>query len=75
MVSNLNLMLFYIFRCDLCTDGVPQVQNLKEEADLLVRVIATNCVSIMYDYFSCVDISYIKKKVVGRSNLLLFFRY
>ena len=52
------------------------MQNLKEEADLLVRVIATNCVSIMYDYFSCVDISYIKKKkVVGRSNLLLFFRY
>lgn len=41
------------------------MQNLKEEADLLVRVIATNCVSIMYYYFSCGNISYKKiKKVV-----------
>ncbi|KAK7820090.1 atp-dependent dna helicase q-like sim [Quercus suber] len=46
--------------CDLCTDGVPQMQNLKEEADLLVRVIATNCGSTFmddsYDDTTCTDI-------------------
>ncbi|KAM3704815.1 hypothetical protein ACJW31_03G034300 [Castanea mollissima] len=45
--------------CDLCTDGVPQMQNLKEEADLLVRVIATNCGRTFmdsYDDTTCTDI-------------------
>ena len=31
----------------MCTDGPPQMQNLKEEAEILVRVVAAYCVSII----------------------------
>uniref|UniRef100_A0A2N9J9E4 DNA 3'-5' helicase n=1 Tax=Fagus sylvatica TaxID=28930 RepID=A0A2N9J9E4_FAGSY len=35
--------------CDMCTDGPPQMQNLKEEAEILVRVVAAYCGSTLLD--------------------------
>lgn len=34
-------------RCDVCVDGPPEMQNLKEEAIILMQVIATYNVRMM----------------------------
>lgn len=40
-------------RCDVCVKGPPNMQNLKEEADILMQVIAAHRVSI-FDIYVCV---------------------
>lgn len=38
-----------ICRCDVCVDGPPEMQNLKEEADALMQAIAAHHVSSIHD--------------------------
>ncbi|XP_059438054.1 ATP-dependent DNA helicase Q-like SIM [Corylus avellana] len=47
--------------CDVCVDGPPEMQNLKEEADLLMQVIAahydkSSFMDGLYDDTMCTDI-------------------
>lgn len=36
-----------VCRCDVCVNGPPVIQNLKEEAKILMQVIAAYSVSVM----------------------------
>lgn len=45
---------FFLLRCDVCVNGPPNKQDLKEEANILMQIIAARYVSvcvIMFNFF------------------------
>lgn len=61
-------------RCDVCVKGPPNMQNLKEEADILMQVIAAHRVSI-FDIYVCVCVIVCCVLIVVLSNLLISLFY
>ncbi|KAJ4839070.1 hypothetical protein Tsubulata_036617 [Turnera subulata] len=59
--------------CDVCVNGPPEIQNLKEEADILMQVIAAH-----HECWSSLDGSYdgiytdIKRQKLMKPNLRMF---
>ncbi|KAJ0080532.1 hypothetical protein Patl1_22542 [Pistacia atlantica] len=61
--------------CDVCVNGPPVMQNLKEEANILMQVIASysvwkNSVDGLYDDVMCSDIR--RQKFMEKPNLRMF---
>lgn len=44
-----NFLCLYIVvcRCDICVNGPPKMQNLKEAADIFMSVLKAECVSLI----------------------------
>ncbi|GLT72437.1 hypothetical protein SLA2020_443720 [Shorea laevis] len=62
--------------CDVCVDGPPEMQNLKEEADLLMQVIVahyekSSFMDGLYDDTMCTDIKQRRSKEMPNLKVLV----